>query len=55
MASIFRSLQAPFEKFIARVEEVAAGRAPATVSIIKYNQYAVSVISYVAQFGASPP
>ena len=50
--SIFRSFQAPFRKFRARVVEVAHGGAPATVSIIKYNQYAVSVISYVAQFAA---
>ena len=40
-------------KFVHRVEEVVSGSAPAALAISRYNQRAVSVLSYVSQF--SPP
>jgi hypothetical protein len=45
----------PIKKFRDRVFEVASGQAPATSSIIRYNQRAVTVLSYVAQFAPPPP
>jgi hypothetical protein len=47
------SFQYPLSRFVNRVEEVCIGQAPAAVSICTYNQRAVTVLSYVAQF--SPP
>ena len=41
---------APLTKFQARVSEIAKGHAPATVALQRYNQRAVTVVSYVAQF-----
>ena len=40
-------------KFVHRVEEVVEGKAPAAASIVRYNQRALPVLSYVSQF--SPP
>ena len=51
--SVHLSFQAPLSKFVNRVEEVCIGQAPAAVAICTYNQRAVTVLSYVAQF--SPP
>ena len=48
-----RSYEAPLAKFRDRVLEVCSGDAPSTVAILRYNQRAVTVLSYVAQF--SPP
>ena len=48
--SIKLSYAAPLDKYQARVQEIVEGRAPSTVSIVRYNQRAVSVLSYVAQF-----
>ena len=53
VSAISISFQEPLKKFTLRVEEVCAGNAPSTTSICRYNQRAVSVLSYVAQF--SPP
>ena len=44
----------PLKKLEVRVHEVVGGRAPATTSILRYNQRAVTVLSYVSQF-AHPP
>ena len=52
--SVQLSYQAPLSKFVNRVGEVCQGQAPAAVSICTYNQRAVTVLSYVAQF-APPP
>ena len=48
------SFAAPMKKFGNRVAEIIAGKAPATSSIVRYNQRGPSVLSYVAQF-AEPP
>ena len=48
------SFRDPLKKFKDRVLEVAQGLASATSSIIRYNQRAVTVLSYVAQFAAPP-
>ena len=42
------------KKYSSRVLSICEGKAPSTVSILRYNERAVSVLSYVAQF-ASPP
>ena len=51
--SVQLSFQGPFEKFNSRVQEVVDGNAPAPLAIMRYNQRAVPVLSYVSQF-ASP-
>ena len=48
------SFKAPLEKFEQRINEVVDGKAPATTSILRFNQRAVPVLSYVSQF-AFPP
>ena len=40
--------------FVHRIEEIVGGRAPAASSILRYNQKAIPVLSYVSQF-APPP
>ena len=52
--SVSLSYRDPLKKFISRVPKVTGGKAPAATSIIRYNQRAVPVVSYVSQF-ASPP
>ena len=52
--SVQLSYQAPLSKFVNRVSEVCHGQDPAAVAICTYNQRAVTVLSYVAQF-APPP
>ena len=44
----------PLKKYSSRVLDICDGKAPSTVSLLRYNQRAVTVLSYVAQF-ASPP
>ena len=44
----------PIKKFGNRVLEIVSGRAPATSSIVRYNQRGPAVLSYVSQF-AEPP
>ena len=48
------SFAAPIRKFGNRVLEIVSGRAPATSSIVLYNQRGPTVSSYVSQF-AEPP
>jgi len=48
------SYSEPLRKYSSRVLNICDGHAPSTVSILRYNERAVSVLSYVAQF-ASPP
>ena len=48
------SFAAPVKKYINRVQEIVVGSAPSTVSIIRYNQRAVPVLSYVSQFAIPP-
>ena len=48
------SFAAPIKKFGNRVLEIVSGRAPATSSIVRYNQRGPAVLSYVSQF-AEPP
>ena len=48
------SFAAPIKKFGNRVLEIVSGRAPATSSIVLYNQRGPTVSSYVSQF-AEPP
>ena len=48
------SFAAPIKKFSNRVHEIVAGKAPAAPSIIRYNQRAPSVLSYVCQFAVPP-
>ena len=52
--SVNISYKAPLVKFVHRGEEVVGGKAPATTSIVRYNQRCIPVLSYVAQF-APPP
>ena len=44
------SYEAPINKYSARVQEVVDGQLPAPQAILRYNQRAVPVLSYVAQF-----
>ena len=44
----------PIAKYNKRVLEIVDGRAPSTVAFLKYNEWAVSVLSYVAQFAVPP-
>ncbi len=48
------SFVAPVNKFVNRIEEICLGRAPTIPSVLRYNQRAVSVLSYVAQFAVPP-
>jgi hypothetical protein len=41
-------------KFVNRIEEIVSGAAPAISSICRYNQRALPVLSYVAQFTPPP-
>ena len=38
------------KKFEHRVHEIVAGSAPAPIAILRYNQRAVPVLSFVSQF-----
>ena len=49
-----RSFSAPIKKFVNRVHEVCLGKAPAAVSMIRYNQRVLFVLSYVSQFAIPP-
>ena len=48
------SFAAPVKKSVNRVHEIVMGSAPSTVSIIRYNQRAVPVLSYVSKFTIPP-
>ena len=48
------SFHDPLAKFNKRVLEIADGKAPSTVAFLRYNERAVSVLSYVAQFAIPP-
>ena len=48
------SFAAPIKKFVNRVHEICLGNAPAAVSLIRYNQRVVPVLSYVSQFAIPP-
>ena len=50
---VSRSFEAPLLKFQDRVQEVVEGSAPMYLAIQRYNQRAVSVLSYVSQFAVS--
>ena len=50
---VSRSFEAPLLKFQDRVQEVVEGSAPLYLAIQRYNQRAVSVLSYVSQFAVS--
>ena len=52
--SVNISYKAPLVTFVHRGEEGVGGKAPATTSIVRYNQRCIPVLSYVAQF-APPP
>ena len=43
------SFAAPIKKFVNRVHEICLGKAPAAVALIRYNQRALPVLSYVSQ------
>ena len=49
-----RSFSAPIKKFVNRVHEMCLGKAPAAVSLIRYNQRVSPVLSYVSQFAIPP-
>ena len=44
------SSQGPIKKFVHRVHEIVAGNAPAPITVLRYNQRAVPVLSFVFQF-----
>ena len=48
------SFNTPLKKLEERVYEVVGGQAPATSSILRYNQRAVIVLSYVSHFSHPP-
>ena len=48
------SFPAPIKKFVNRVHEICLGKAPAAVSLIRYNQRVLPVLSYVSQFAIPP-
>ena len=50
-----QSFKGPIDKYRDRVLEVVAGNAPATQAILRYNQRAVPVLSFVSQFAPPPP
>ena len=50
----FLSFQEPLAKYNKRVVEVVGGHAPCTVALLRYNERAASVLSYVSQFGLPP-
>ena len=52
--SVTLSFAAPIKKFVNRVHEVCLGKAPAAVSVIRYNPRVGPVLSYVFQFAVSP-
>jgi hypothetical protein len=52
--SAILSFAAPIKKFSKRVQEICVGRAPAASALVRYNQRAVPVLSYVAQFAVPP-
>ena len=49
------SWQEPRLKFVDRVEGIVGAQAPATTSLLRYNQRAVPVLSFVSQFSHPPP
>ena len=49
-----RSFSAPIKKFVNRVHEICLGKAPTAVSLIRYNQRVLPVLSYVSQFAIPP-
>ena len=52
--SVQLSFQDPIKKLVHRVHEVVAGHAPAPTAILRYNQRAVPVLSFVSQFACPP-
>ena len=48
------SFKDPVDKFGKRVVEVSCGKAPPSLSLLRYNERAVSVLSYVSMFSAPP-
>ena len=52
--SVELSFQDPIKKFVHRVHEIVAGNAPAPTAIVRYNQRAVPVLSFVSQFACPP-
>ena len=48
------SWQDPLQKFTDRVQEIVNANAPATTAILRFNQRAVPVLSFVSQF-SNPP
>ena len=48
------SFRDPLAKFGKRVVGISEAKAPATISMLRYNERAIPVLSYVAQF-ATPP
>ena len=48
------SWQEPLQKFTGRVEEIVSANAPATTAILRFNQRAVPVLSFVSQFSHPP-
>lgn len=50
----FRSFDGPFDKLEQRVHEIVDANAPVTSGIIRFNQRAAPVLSYVSQFALPP-
>ena len=51
---LFYLLLSPIKKFGNRVLEIVSGRAPATSSIVRYNQRGPAVLSFFSQFAVPP-
>ena len=51
---VSNSFKGPVQKFGSRIEEIKSASAPAAVSFCRYNQRAIPVLSYVAQFAVPP-
>ena len=49
-----KSFAEPLRKYGERVSEICDGLAPVTVSLLRYNQRAVPVLSFVSQFSGFP-
>jgi len=49
------SFAEPIAKYNKRVLDIADAKAPSTVAFLKYNERAITVLSYVAQFAYPPP
>ena len=52
--SVVLSFQDPLKKFVHSVHGIVAGHAPAPTAIMRYNQRAVPVLSFVSQFSGPP-